>query len=148
MRLCIAVGLAAFSGVVTAGCEMESDVKTPARTTEAKKSPEMATGNRRDVRAMVRTFMEHRVAGRGAERFVATENLDDFGTHGQLGPMYPRPRLEGFEIVFIDGPLGGPSYEVGVELFFARGSYGDTLFVTFDGNRYLVTGGRPGLVGP
>ena len=62
--------------------------------------------------------------------------------------MYPKPPLRDFEIVFVDGPLGGPSYEVGVELVFARGGYGDTLFVSFEEDRYVITGGRPGLTGP
>lgn len=92
--------------------------------------------------------MENRVEGRGAEGFVVADNLDDFRRRGHLGPMYPNPRLQDFEIVFVDGPLGGPFYEVGVELIFARGAYGDTLFVSFDGDRYLVTGGRSGLTGP
>lgn len=61
--------------------------------------------------------------------------------------MYPKPKLQGFNIVFVDS-VGAGSFEVGVELRFARGSYGDTLFVSFDGDRYLVTGGRTGLTGP
>ena len=105
-------------------------------------------GNKDGVRVMVRRFMEARLRGHGALRFVAPEARDEFGRGGGLAPIYPRPPLKEFEIAFVDGPLSGPSYEVGVELVFARGSYGDTLFVSFTKDRYVVTGGRPGLTGP
>jgi hypothetical protein len=115
---CLVVGV-----LLASGCDLDSDVRRPPRISEETPSIETPIGNKRDVRAMVRSFMERRVAGRGAERFVAAENLDDFGPRERLGQMYPKPQLEDFEIVFVDGPLGGPSYEVGVKLIFARGSY-------------------------
>jgi hypothetical protein len=105
-------------------------------------------GNEDDLRRTVRRFMGARLRGSGAERFLAAEGRDEFRAGGTLAPMYPQPPLQEFDIVFVDGPLGGPHYEVGVELVFARGSYGDTLFVSFKGDRYAITGGRPGLKGP
>lgn len=104
-------------------------------------------GNSGDVRRMVRRFMEARLRGRGAEYFVTADGQDEFGRGGGLAPLYPRRSLEKFDIVFVDD-LGDGSYEVGVELVFARGIYGDTLFVVFDGSRYRISGGRPGLEGP
>jgi hypothetical protein len=105
-------------------------------------------GNRDDVAQTVRRFMQSRLRGRGAERFLGVGGRDEFRPGGTLSPMYPRPPLKAFDIAFVDGPLGGPNYEVGVELVFASGNYGDTLFVAFDGVQYLITGGRPGLEGP
>ena len=115
---------------------------------DATRSSDPATGNDGDVRGVVRRFMAARIRGHGAERFVVPEARDEFGRGGGLAPLYPRPPLKDFEFVFVDGPLGGPSYEVGVDLVFARGRYGDTLFVSFAGDRYVITGGRPGLTGP
>lgn len=102
-------------------------------------------GNKDDVRSMIRRFMDARLRGRGAAHFVAQQARDEFGRNGSLGPMYVST-LEDFEIAFVDGD--GPNYEVGIELIFRRGSYGDTLFVVFDGVRYKITGGRTGLEGP
>ncbi len=104
-------------------------------------------GNRGDARRTVRRFMQARLRGRGAKYFVASDGRDEFGRAGGLRPLYPKRMPEDFAIVFVDD-LGEGSYEVGVELVFARGGYGDTLFVTFDGFRYRITGGRPGLEGP
>ena len=122
---------------------MVEDVGEPAA-----RSSDPHVGNDGDVRVMVRRFMEAHLRGQGALRFVVPEARDEFGRGGGMAPLYPRPPLKDFEIAFVDGPLGGPSYEVGVELVFARGSYGDTLFVSFRGDRYVVNGGRPGLTGP
>ena len=105
-------------------------------------------GNKDDVRRTIHRFMDARVRGRGAERFIESDGRDEFGRGGGLAPLYPKPPLEDFEIVFVDGPLGGPYYEVAVELIFARGTYDDTLFVSFNAVRYRITGGRPGLEGP
>lgn len=107
-----------------------------------------SVGNEDDLRRTIRRFMDARVRGRGAERFIESDGHDEFGRGGGLAPLYPRPPLQDFAIVHVSEPLDGPYYEVGVELVFARGSYGDTLFVTFDGFRYRITGGRPGLEGP
>lgn len=97
---------------------------------------------------MIRKFMEARIAREGAETFLAAEARKDFRPKATMGPLYLEPPLRDFRIVFVDGPLGGPSYEVGVRLIFDKGSFGDTLFVAFDGRRYFVTGGRSGLIGP
>ena len=70
-----------------------------------------------------------------------------FGRSGTLSPLYPKPSLRDFEIVFVDD-LGDGTYEVGVDLIFDRGSYGDTLFVHFAGGKWIVSGGRPSVEGP
>lgn len=104
-------------------------------------------GNADDAGRTVRRFMEARLRGRGAEYFVSANGEDEFGRAGGLAPLYPKPVPKDFDIVFVDN-LGDGSYEVGVELAVARGRYGDTLFVVFNGFRYRITGGRPGLEGP
>jgi hypothetical protein len=96
---------------------------------------------------MVGTFMERRVAGRGAEDLLDADGRAVFRPGGELAPLYPEPRLEGFEIVFVDD-LGDGTYEVGVRLKFARGSYGDTLSVHRGKGGFIVSGGRSGLEGP
>ena len=108
---------------------------------------EPPAGNRDDVREIVRRFMRARMRGSRAERFLAREGRDDFGRPRVLAPLYPNPPLEGFDIVFVDD-LGDGSYEVGVELVLTRERRGETLFVLFDGRRYAIHGGRPGLEGP
>jgi hypothetical protein len=105
-------------------------------------------GEEKAVRRLVRSFMERRIAERGAEKLVVADARHRFRRLGRLGPMYFEPELQDFEIVFVDGPLGGPSYEVGVDLIFASGRYGHTYFVALHDGRYLISGGRPGLEGP
>jgi hypothetical protein len=92
---------------------------------------------------MVRKFMEQRVAARGAEKFLDADGLEIFRPGGALSPLYPKPRIEEFEIVFLDD-LGDGTYEVGVRLVFETGSYGDTLFVQRTERGLIVSGGRPG----
>lgn len=100
-----------------------------------------------EVRTVVTRFMERRMQGRGAEQLIEPDARGRFRT-GSLAPLYFDPELEDFEIVFIDGPLGEPTYEVGVRLIFERGSYGQTYFVMLRNGRFLITGGRHGLEGP
>jgi len=144
--MCLAIGLVALS-VTMAGCDIDSNGRS-LPVGDATSPREAPRGTKRSARSMVASFMDRRVAGRGAEKFLAADGRDEFRPGGSLAPMYPKPRLKDFEIVFVDGPLGGPFYEVGVELQFQSGSYGDTLFVALDGDRYVITGGRPGLEGP
>lgn len=108
---------------------------------------EPPVGNRGDVREMVGKFMHARIRGVGAWSFLDHRGRHDFGGDRGLAPLYPRPPLQDFEIVFVDD-LGDGSYEVGVELIFARGRDGETLFVSFEDGRYAIPGGRPGLEGP
>lgn len=97
--------------------------------------------------AVVRTFMQRRVAGAGAERFLDADGRAVFGTGGGLAPLYPEPPMEDFEIVFVDD-LGDGTYEVGVRLIFEAGSYAETLFVHAGDDGLVISGGRPGLEGP
>jgi hypothetical protein len=91
--------------------------------------------------------MERRVGGRAAEDFLDADGRAVFRPGGELAPLYPKPPLEDFEIVFVDD-LGDGTYEVGVSLEFARGSYGETLFVHRGNDGFIVSGGRSGLEGP
>lgn len=99
------------------------------------------------VQALVSAFIKRRMGGDGAEQLIVPDARERFQT-GSLAPLYFDPPMKDFEIVFIDGPLGGPTYEVGVRLNFESGSYGQTYFVTLRNGRYLITGGRHGLEGP
>jgi hypothetical protein len=108
---------------------------------------EPPVGNRGDVREMVGRFMHARIRGVGAGRFLDHRGRQDFGGDRGVTRLYPRPPLQDFEIVFVDD-LGDGSYEVGVELVFAHGRHGETMFVLFEDGRYAITGGRPGLEGP
>ena len=104
-------------------------------------------GNEDGVTGMIRRFMRARVRGDGARRFVSADGEDDFGRAGILAGVYPKPGLEDFGIAFIDD-LGDGSYEVGIDMIVGHRSYGETLFVSFDGYRYRINGGRSGLTGP
>lgn len=145
------------AGLLGTGCDSDSRRAVPLEEQETPPSTRYNApeGNEDDLRRTIRRFMDARVRGQGAERFIQGVARDEFVPDGGLAPLYPK-RLTDFAIVFVDGPSGVSKhrttvwshYEVGVELVFARGSYGDTLFVSFDGVRYEVTGGRPGLEGP
>lgn len=109
-------------------------------------SVEVASGKSREARSMVQNFMDRRIAGNGANRFLDADGREVFGSGGPLSPLYPTPPLRAFEVVFVDD-LGDGTYEVGVDLVFDQGSYGETLFVHRD-EGWIVSGGRPGLEGP
>ncbi len=139
--LLFAVGLSACPQSVP-------DVGDPA--TVVASPPGIATGSGRSGEALifVSEFMDRRVAGRGARRFLEAEGLRAYRhIGGDLAPLYPKPPLRDFEIVFVDD-LGDGTYEVGVQLEFRKGSYGETVFVRFNDVRWVVSGGRPGLEGP
>ena len=151
MSMCMRVhlvGLVVLSGfLATTGCD--SDFRHEA-SPQARERPSVVVGSGRSgaVRAMVQNFMKRRVAGRGAEKFLDSDGRNVFRERGTLGALYPEPPpLEDFKVVFVDD-LGDATYEVGVRLIFARGTYGDTLFVHAEDGRFIVSGGRPGLTGP
>jgi hypothetical protein len=64
-----------------------------------------------------------------------------------LAPLYPRPRLRDFDVVFVDD-VGDGSYEVGIESIFKKGRYGETLFVRLNDAKWVISGDRTGLEGP
>lgn len=101
-----------------------------------------------DVRSMVARFMARRIAGAGAEQFLDADGRAKFGPGGQLGPLYPDPPLEDFEIVFVEDLAGDGTYEVGVRLIYEAGSYGETFFVHPVDGELVISGGRNGLEGP
>jgi hypothetical protein len=106
------------------------------------------------VLRFVERFLSARVAGTGAEGFVDTDSLREFGAL-DIQPLYMTSdgaRYTDFAILFIDA--AGQSYEVGVRLDVDGGhAVEETLGVTQepqqDGeSRLLVTGARSGLTGP
>lgn len=120
-----------------------------------------APASKDEVRRFVTAFLERRVRGLGAERYLSREGRSRFGVRfGRLGPLYRS--IAGFrygrsEITFVDGPLwpyGG--FEVGVRLLpeSGPGVHDETLFVgpgtdPSGGERpLLILGGRRGLSGP
>jgi hypothetical protein len=108
------------------------------------------------VRSSVEAFLAARVAGAGADAFLARGAIERFGHGlGALAPLYGSgPGYTGFSLAFIDGPFEG-SYEVGVLLRVGDGPpVGETLFVgpgiddSGLAQDLLVVGGRTGLTGP
>ena len=104
---------------------------------------------------LVERFLSARIEGSGAEAFVASSALREFGPRLELQPLYAtrdgRP-YTGFTVLFISA--GGDSYSVGVRLTVdGRQPVEETLgvgrAVSPDGEeRLLVNGGIPGLTGP
>ncbi len=136
-----------LSFIATSACETNPDDRQAEKPSRTHPPPvQVASGKSREVRSMVRTFMERRVSGNGAERFLDADGRRDYRS-GTVRPLYPKPALTNFEIVFVDD-LGDGTYEVGVELIFDEGRYGETLFVHGAQDRFVISGGRPGLVGP
>jgi len=112
-----------------------------------------------EVRTFVAAFLERRIRGTGAERYLSSEGRDEFGAEFGATPLYSPatgPRYERYEIVFVDGPLWPfGSFEVGVRMTLSSGGIlEDTLFVgpgpklEVDRERLVVDGRRPGLAGP
>lgn len=132
---------------LASACENESDGGKTRETLVGVTSIDVAAGKASQVRSMVQTFMERRVEGRGVDTFLDADGREVFGPGGTLSPLYPKPPLQDFKLVFVDD-LGDGTYEVGVRLIFDRGSYGETLFVHHDEAGFVVSGGRPGLQGP
>lgn len=99
------------------------------------------------VREVVTGFMRARLKGAGAEVLLDAHGRREFGAGGDTTPLYPDPPPQDYRIEFIDD-LGNGSYEVGVSLFFADGTYGETLFVRERSGRITISGARPGLEGP
>jgi hypothetical protein len=104
---------------------------------------------------LVEQFLSARIEGSGAEAFVASSALREFGPRLELQPLYAtrdgRP-YTGFTVLFISA--GGDPYSVGVRLTVdGRQPVEETLgvgrAVSPDGEeRLLVNGGIPGLTGP
>ena len=132
---------------VGVACESNSDVGKAQQPVDATASVAPGSGQSGQIRPMVTTFMERRLAGEGAERFLDEDGHRVFRRGGSLAPLYPKPLLQDFRFMFVDD-LSDGSYEVGVSLIFKRGSYGETLFVHRFRDRWVVSGGRPGLEGP
>jgi hypothetical protein len=104
---------------------------------------------------VVERFLSARIEGSGAEAFVASSALREFGPRLELQPLYATRdgrAYTAFAILFIGG--GGDSYSVGVRLAVdGRQPVEETLgvgrAVSQDGKeRLLVNGGIPGLTGP
>lgn len=102
---------------------------------------------RAEVRRFVARFMERRMAGTGAERFLDADGEAVFASGGSLAPLYPEPPLQDFDFEFVDD-IGDGTFEVGVRLIFERGSYGHTYFVHRAAGKLVISGGRSGLEGP
>jgi hypothetical protein len=151
MRTCTRVRLGVLLIVVLAlatACENESESgEAPEAARDAAISVDAASGKSSQVRSKVRSFMNRRLEGEGAEKYLDVDGRRVFRRGGTLSPLYPKPPLEDFKIAFVDD-LGDGTYEIGVRLIFDRGSDGDTLFVHRARGEFVISGGRPGLQGP
>ena len=128
-------------------CEAEPDSGTTPDPRD-RASVHAASGQSSQVRSMILIFMNRRLEGNGAERYLDADGRRVFRPRGTLSPLYPKPPLRDFKIAFVDDLGDGKTYEVGVRLIFNRGSFGDTLFVHRTKGVFVISGGRPGLQGP
>ena len=104
---------------------------------------------------LVERFLSARIEGSGAEAFVASSALREFGPRLELQPLYAtrdgHPYTD-FAILFISA--GGDSYSVGVRLVVdgqqpVEETLGVSRAVSQDGHdRLLINGGISGLTGP
>ncbi|MDQ3889895.1 MAG: hypothetical protein M3312_05000 [Actinomycetota bacterium] len=105
------------------------------------------------ARQIVANFLEARVTGTGAERYLGKDAEEEFNakwgkTHLGLHPLYAASgtSYESFSIVFVER-LSKTSYEVGYRIKGSPRPFAETLFVTGE-DQLRIVGGRLGLVGP
>jgi hypothetical protein len=95
-----------------------------------------------EVRSIVAEFLERRLDGSGAERYLTAMGREHFAS-APLAPLYVEgPRT--FEIVFVD-QIGKNSWEVGIRW---EAGPTETIFVGLQDGALVIEGGRPGLQGP
>lgn len=111
------------------------------------------------VRRVVAAFLERRIRGVGAEKYLSADGQTEFGVEFGENPLYSPPsgpHFVRYDIAFVDGP-SWPSgnFEVGVRMILSSGGVlENTLFVAPGINalgerrKLVVVGRRPGLTGP